>query len=371
MGKIKKEHETILLLLKPELDEIEVNRLNELMRTHMDWAEVIGLIQTHKIAGVCWKSVNSYVSEHEDRRFTYPSIIDYLKTSHKIQSLKAKEQVTHLFNICDELEKQGINYVLLKGIVLSGCVYNDFGVRDFNDNDLLVHPNQLKECLEIIKDMGYTQGGVSPISKKIFIKSRKEIITRPLISHEVIPLIKKTENSLLDYHMIDLHFSINLMTGDRTDSLVFNLLNQSIRVKIDKYYFNTLDWNHHLIFLCIHFYKEATTLRDVLLYKDLMLIKLSDIHHVICMLARSEDWDANDFLMFVNSKNYIKEVYYTLYYLKVVFGDTLIRQFIEQLHIKDDKFLSEVYRNGDMVYRWEDDIIDRVFNMNRPSFLNK
>ncbi|WP_281884522.1 nucleotidyltransferase family protein [Paenibacillus sp. YYML68] len=368
----KKEYELITLLIKPQLKPNEIDRLNELMRTHMNWAEVIGLIQAHKVPGICWKNVVDYVSDSKEKRLTFPKIIHYLETSHKVQILKAQEQLLHLSDICNEFENKGIKYVVLKGIVLSQCVYQDFGARDFNDNDLLVQPSQLQESLEIIKSKGYVQGGVSPIKKEVKMKSRKDIITRPLVSHEVVPFIKKLDSTFIDHHMIDVHFSINLMSASRNDTIVNDLLDRSIEVNIEKNTIRTLDWVHHLIFLCIHFYKEATMLRDVLLYKDLLLVKLCDIYHTFNTVSKRDDWNSYEFLSCMERLEKQKEVYYSFYYLQELFHEENISEFLSQIHLKEDKaFINEVYHVDEeqAVHTWSGDIYDRIFNMDRPSLI--
>lgn len=107
---------------------------------------------------------------------------------------------------------------------------------------------------------------------------RREIVVRPMISHEVIPLRKKIENNLfVRTHEIDLQFSIDLVTSNRTDELVEEILGRIIEIPLEQGSCYSLSWEDHFLFLCNHFYKEATTDYDVKLYNDLSLYKLCDI----------------------------------------------------------------------------------------------
>ena len=157
------------------------------------------------------------------------------------------------------------------------------GLRDFNDNDILVHPRDVGRITKLLKqNLGYIQGESKHLTK-VKEPTRKESLIRSITSHEVIPFIKNVtkEASFLRQHIVDLHTSVNLMTRVKNELIIEDWLNDCIQLKIGKEKIYTLRWENTFLFLCEHFYKEAISIRDLKMYKDMLLYKLCDIHLMI------------------------------------------------------------------------------------------
>lgn len=130
------------------------------------------------------------------------------------------------------LTENQIEYVLLKGISLSKHIYNDMGLRDFNDNDILVHPNDIEKAKNLIISLGYEQG--EPMNDtKVAKPNRKELLVRKLSSHEIVPLVKNVSDveHFLTQHIIDLHFSVNLMTKNHNVNIIKELFQRKLKLK--------------------------------------------------------------------------------------------------------------------------------------------
>ncbi|WP_176854879.1 nucleotidyltransferase family protein [Paenibacillus sp. OK060] len=337
----------------------------------MDWSRVLGLLQYHRVTGMVWSNIQKYLKKL-DVQLSYEKLFSNVSQSYNLQLNKAKEQWEHTKRVCQKFDENGINYALLKGIALSACVYKDWGARNFGDTDILIHPSQINLATQCLKDVGYIQGVINLDRSDIVAASRKDTMFWSLVSHEVHPFIIKTPNSLIIHsHEVDLQFSIDLNTANRTDVSVTNLLDNSISVNIDNTRIKTLNWEDFLIFLCIHYYKEATTIRDVKAYNDLTLYKLCDIFYLLVHKEICIDW--NKFHESVEATQSHKGVYYALSNLNSLYIDVVSDDILIRLKPQDLSYLDEVYHynSNEIAGRWDMSFAERFFDPNRIIKLNE
>ncbi|SFK99863.1 nucleotidyltransferase domain-containing protein [Brevibacillus centrosporus] len=369
---LDKEKQIVILLSKAKLVQSEVELLITLLNTHMNWSTVVGLLQTHRLVGIAWGNVSKYLISEGIDTIVFSKLLNFLRNMHTVQYEKAQTQCRQLLEICEEFEKHDIKYCILKGIVLSEYGYNDAGARDFNDNDILIHPNQIKEAITILEQKGYVQGKISLKEKTVIPVQRKETLFWSMVSHEVHPLILKLDdNKFLDFHIVDLQYSIDLNTANRTDLLVDRLLRRRIQIDIKGSSISTLTWEDMLVFVCHHFYKEAISYRDVQSYRDLLLYKICDIANLIVSKKIEIDWDT--FIQRAKELNVTNGVYFALHYTNLVYTDIVPYDVLNTLKPDEINYLHEVYNydSDTLAIQWDDNIIDRIFDMNRPSRIIK
>lgn len=359
------EQEAVILLSKPTLSENEADRLRSLLTGHMDWGKVVGILHIHRLMGIAYKNVRKYVLLNGNEKAALPKIYRQMELIHNIQCVKAQEQILHTLELCKKLTENGIKYVLLKGAVLSEHAYKDLGARDFNDNDILVERECLSSALDIVKKMGYVHGEINLQTREIEEATRRDIVVRTMVSHEVIPLSKTLMNtSYLHSHEVDIQFSIDLMSSNRTDHLVYKMLSERIETKVGNGTIYSLCWEDLLVFISIHYFKEATTENDVMKYKDLLLYKLSDIAHTIENLPIN--WDK--FIIRVLEMKSERAVYYALYHCQEIYRMNIPPHILKALKVEDLDYLDYVYAydSNRIVHIWQDTLSERIFDMNRP-----
>ncbi|NTW33565.1 MAG: nucleotidyltransferase family protein [Bacteroidetes bacterium] len=61
----------------------------------------------------------------------------------------------HFSNAIEAFSKEGISVIALKGIFLAEAIYQDIGLRQMTDIDLLVKKEDIEKCRKILMDMGY------------------------------------------------------------------------------------------------------------------------------------------------------------------------------------------------------------------------
>jgi hypothetical protein len=359
------EKELVILLSKPILNESEQNKLKALLESHLDWDKVIGMIEIHRVAGVAWNNIQQYFFTNESNQCTYPRLYKYLHHSYQVQKMMAEDQLKYTAKVCELFEKNNIPYVVLKGVVVSSFVYNDLGLRDFNDNDILIHPNHVKEATNLLLQLRYKQGSSSQLTK-IKESTRKEKIIRSFSSHEVIPFILNLSNKIFSkQHIIDLHFSVNLMTNIRNTDLLESWLDRRVKVEVGEHSISTLDLENLMLFLCEHFYKEAVSKRDLQMYKDILMYKICDIYYLI----RFKDINWKSLVSKAIEIGFQKQLYFTLMYVNEVFGLDDVMDYITRVNPSEAGFLNKVYyyNSTEVAYEYEDhNFINRVFDISKP-----
>ncbi|KIQ77601.1 hypothetical protein RW25_28470 [Bacillus sp. L_1B0_8] len=361
--------ELLTYYLSKKLNKKEIADLKKIISSDLDWTRVLGLLQMHRLMGCAWINLRNHViGEGGSPSFNHFSPILYL--AYKAQKAQSKEQFIYISKVTKLFEENQIEYILLKGISVAAEAYLDLGLRVSNDTDILVHHKDVDKAKRLLCDMGYVQGEYNVCTKELELANRKEIITAPMVSHEIYPLTIKTEDtSIIEWHKIDLHFSVDLMTSNRTDNIVEDFLARRRKIKIESIEVYTSDVMDTLMFLCIHLYKEAINISEVRGYKDLLMFKFGDIYNLINVIDGNQDekLDWESFIYRVKNYQLEKGIFYSLWSVNTVFGNVVPQHVLDSLQPDNLSYLNEVYDNGEVVIKWKQPLLERIFNTNRLS----
>jgi len=131
------------------------------------------------------------------------------------------------------LKPEGIPLILLKGIFLADSVYDNIGLREMNDIDVLAHPADLKRIADIVMGMSYT-----PL-RPFFVDSTLNA------QHHLPPMIKKGHAKL------EIHW--NLTVPNKSYSIdPGGLWERALPVQINGCRALTLAPEDLLLHLCMH-----------------------------------------------------------------------------------------------------------------------
>ena len=184
----------------------------------------------------------------------------------------------------------------------------------------------------------------------------------PVSSHQTHPYMRATPDALmLECHRVDLHFSVDLLTSNRTDEIVDDLLARRVRVGEPPLW--TLDPVDMTVFGCIHLYKEATYLNEAARNKDLVLYKVVDL---LALLGNTDH--PVDLELLVSRSREIgvgDQVYYALHYLDQLFPGNVPASVLDSLRPGDEAYLHEVHNDDGVRYRWTAPILERFFDSRR------
>jgi len=319
------------------------------IQKEIDWIEIIGFLQCHRITGLFY---------HRAKFLG----IDIPPKAEKILSeifLFQKKRVQLLRNFISEMAKEFIekkvNCAFLKGSVLcnfndSGRIYAD-GERVSNDIDLLVKSSELSAVSEVLKSLGYVQGVYQKETSQIKLFDRLEILRRRMTRGEMAPFVRLTDDPYQPFIEIDINFSLGNTPSERQD-----LLEEMIETKVTmagQLTIPSLNREMFFLHLIFHQYKESCLYFSVERGKDLDLYKLADIYY----LWQCAYFDKNKIFETIIKYKAQKEAGSVLAQVASVFDDRDLAVFAESLG--DEQPLVIDYQRK-KTYYWTVDVRERL-----------
>jgi len=145
------EDKLILSSIKIHPNPTELEQLNELIPLIHDWDYLINTIIDRGIAPLFYTKLSllpnsSVIPEAVKTKLQQV----YYKTVSRSALL-----YEHFRKIAEAFVAQNIPLIGLKGIYLSEWLYQDIGLRQFSDIDLLLKKEDGEKCLAILEGMGY------------------------------------------------------------------------------------------------------------------------------------------------------------------------------------------------------------------------
>jgi hypothetical protein len=356
------EVEAALLWSTPRLRPDELARLRGLLYARLDWNRVMGLMATHRTMGVAWHNVLQHLIEERGVLLTSNHLFKGLEVTYKGQLIMTREQNAFSVELLDALTVEGIPCAMVKGGAVAGMAYPSLGMRVFNDNDLLVEHARLAQVGAVLRALGYEQGSWDYAKGAVRPALRRDILRFPINSHQTHPYMRPTPGArTLECHRLDVHFSVDLMTSNRTDDLVRDLLDRRIQVgEPGMWALHPVDMT---IFCCMHFFKEAIAYDEVVRLKDLILYKLVDL----LALLGNEDYPVDRDALVARSiaMGVPEQVYYALYYADHLFPGRIPAGLLTALRPASDDYLHQVTDTDGGVCWWESPIAERFFDSQR------
>lgn len=357
---IRSEIELVLLLSQPELSADGVARLRSLTPAVLDWNLVFGLLMMHRVSAIAWRNlVRNGLHHHPAFRPSFA--LGPVELSVNAQRVAAREQAQRTGALIAEFDRRGIACAVLKGAALARLAYPDPGMRVFADNDILFRRSQLAEVGAVLRGLGYIQGWWDATNRTVRPATRAEILLHSTTSHETFPYTRATPDAqMIDEHQVDVHFSVDLLTSNRNDGTVDDLLERRVRVAVDDTSLWTLHQDDMFIFVCVHFQREACNGREAQALKDLVLYKLVDLLALLDGTAFPVDLAA--IAKRAESLGMGREVYFALAYLETLYPGRIPAAVMDQLRPASTDYLDEITYNGVPVHRWDRPILARFFD---------
>ncbi len=174
--------------------------------------------------------------------------------------------------VSDILSACRCKVAMLKGAYL--CAHYPEGYRTSNDIDLLVLPKDVTTVGNLLLANGFRQGNVR--NEEFVPATRKEIIESKMMRGETVPYIKEVCLHGMKYLEVDINFSLDYKAGEK--DILTSLLDHSFVIEKQSFHIPTLCKEDFFLHLCVHLYKEATTLPWIEMHRDMTLYKYSDIY---------------------------------------------------------------------------------------------
>jgi len=162
----------LLLLCQYPFEEKNREPLSNLISEVKDWYNLVKLINAH---GIIALSAYNLKESGLDKRIPRDAMAilenGYLKSIQRNTWLTERWKEVNTI-----LSNAGIKHVLLKGMALEHTLYESRGLRQMNDNDVLIKRDEAIKAWELLQKNGYLPGiSKSAIHRKIMLNTGKHL----------------------------------------------------------------------------------------------------------------------------------------------------------------------------------------------------
>jgi hypothetical protein len=244
--------ELLLLLCRYPIDLGNRETVSKLISEVQDWKELVRLINAHGIIALAAYNIKEAGLENE----VPADAMTALENGYR-QSVVRNIWLTERWKEVDEiLGKAGIKHILLKGMALEHTIYGAGGLRQMNDNDILIKREEAKEAWYILQKFGFKYNAPkSPLHLKIMTD----------LSHHLPALYK-------DGYSLEIHTQLfdYKTTGEMDQTDPFE---DYIQIKVDNKKALILLDEIHLKYLIWHFERHRLSGESQLrLYADISIL---------------------------------------------------------------------------------------------------
>ena len=164
--------ELLQLLCQYPFDESQREHLSELMSKVADWQKLVHLINDHGIIALSAYNIKAAGVEKQ----VPGEAMSFLENGY-LKSLARNTWLTeHWKEVNTILSNEGIKHILLKGMALEHTIYDARGLRQMNDNDILIHPDEALRAWHLLQNAGFSPEMIkSPLHKKIMMDIGKHL----------------------------------------------------------------------------------------------------------------------------------------------------------------------------------------------------
>lgn len=229
--RLNAEDKLILSSIKIHPNSLELEYLNELIPLIMDWDYLINTIIDRGIGPLLYKKLplltnNVLIPETVKTKLQQA----YFKTFSRSAIL-----YDHFRKIVGVFVVQNIPVIGLKGVYLSEWLYQDIGLRQFSDIDLLVKEEDGEKCLKLLESIGYKQHETGKLSE--FVEAQFDIVHYP--------------PRILQGVSIEIHIKLHHKT-QKYQVITSELWKNAIPTTLNGIEVQALNTNDLLIHLCLH-----------------------------------------------------------------------------------------------------------------------
>jgi predicted Zn-ribbon and HTH transcriptional regulator len=365
---VEPEVELVLLLSAPVLRAEEVERARFLLGELLDWNRVMGMLVMHRTIGVAWQNLARHGLATAEV-FRPDCVLPVVEISARGQELLAHEQAVLAGHLLTALQEAGVRGVVLKGLALAALAYRTLGMRLSQDLDLLVERSDLGRADEVLRGLGYVQGTWNVAAARPEPASRQEVMKHTVYSHETFPYVRGVPDStVMDRHVVDLHFSIELNTALDSDDAVRRLLSRRRLLEpMPGVPLWSLSAEDMFVFVCVHFAREARLrteteeLVDLVLYKVVDLLALLDAGLDVARVAR-----------YTGELGMEREVYFALHHVRELYPEKAPELLIEELRPESTTYVDQVQDFASPAHKcqaawrtWRSPVAKRFFDTRR------
>lgn len=292
---------------------------------------LFGKLLLHRVENIAYKKLLQMNNIHMGVYKKYFEIL-YKNT---INDITIYEE--NLVQLCEIMKEAKFKFAFLKGAFLITNVYEK-GLRYSNDIDILINEKDIDECQDILLRNGFFQGYVD--NGILHKASRKEIVLSRMNYGETIPFCKLNGEKPI---YIDLNFSLDYKPT-LEPKIIQNMLENSCDISWKNNIIKTLNIADFIIHLCMHLYKEATTLEWVISRRDLNLYKFNDLNVLFHKCVNDKIY--NQIYELILRYGVQKECYYALFYTARIYKSLMFQEeyvnLLNSIKLEDLSYLCQI-----------------------------
>lgn len=349
----------LVLMTAIEVEEAQGARLEEILNSHLNWADIIFQMITHRTAGMFYYNLKKFKLVDKLEK----EISRLLDANWQVYGERNAYYQKELTNVLKAFSEHNVVVPVLKGNLLATMVYPELETRIFNDLDMIMKLDDVVPVTQALEGIGFVQGHFDEEKQEIIAASRKEKMLQQMVSHELQEFQKISDNKFAKLVQVDINHDV-LWKGNCPYKVpTEELIARALPIDINGVRGYMLDYIDNIIQLSCHLYKEATLMMWVTDLRDLKIYKFSDLHMYIKKFFDKIDWD----LLVERIKGYKldKVVYYNFHYIEMMFGELIPEKVLNALRPDDLTYLDEYGIENKEPSIWEYDFFTRLFETDR------
>lgn len=344
---MRQEYKLILNTVIKERTERKVNEIESILNEELDWCLIMGQLANHRLASYFYFGLTYMQRKRMPKEMR--RLMGFLVEAQEQESISKYKEFS---KISLAFEKNNVKYSALKGLLFCADFY-ELAERRSNDMDIMILEKDIEKVDEILRGFGYIQS-LRP-NGKLVEATRKEKMLQRLKYHDLIPYMKEDETGFFE---LDINFRFDDKDNDIDEEIfgygTVTYNNHGVSVC-------GLPFNTHLMFLCIHFYREATNTLWTSTKRDILLYKVIDI--INCIITHYEELNVDEWCQMVQYYNISHKCYYAFNVISQIYTNDKVNRIKNVLEPVDSSFLNEIYVDGENRYiHRQIDYVDTVFD---------
>lgn len=320
-------NEQKLVLIASRLgDDIDPTMLESILNSDIDWSEVLRIASKNKVLYLLYENiVNLGFLKHIPKYFA-----SLLEDACYCNVIRNSEKLAELNKLMTGINDSKIKAAPVKGGYLIDNLYNNRRARVTNDIDILIKRENIKQIDMIMKKMEYTSGEIDEKSDSVVPPKQTKKVLYKTKMYDLLPYAKHSTVMSKGFIIFDFSFAFDF----GLDLSPVNEMLDSVGVTNGC---NELLPEHFFIHMCCHHYREATHTEWIKMGKDLTLMKFCDVREFVRKKMDAQALERA--LLFAKKHNLQKAVYFTVYFLKMIYNDGYEDRVLSSISINDDDFM--------------------------------
>lgn len=154
---LEQEFEFLVQCVNPTLHDGDNGQIRPLPTSEFDWDRVLELANAHGVVPL----LNRTLQSQDDSRIP-ENVLSRLSSYTQSITLENVRLAGELHTIANAFENEGIRWLPFKGLILAEASYGDLTRRSFKDIDLLIHPEDLSQAVDILEASGFERENSLP-----------------------------------------------------------------------------------------------------------------------------------------------------------------------------------------------------------------